>query len=229
MEIKKNRVLVIAPHADDEVLGCGATIAKYSEDGNEVWVVIATNANKGDSNLFSKGDVECVRREALLAHDILGVKKTIFFDFPAPRLDAYPNYKISIELSKVFSEFRPDTIYLPHPGDLHLDHKSVYQAALVAARPQEGCSVRNIFCYETLSETEWSPIQGDTSFKPNYFINVSSVFDKKIEAMNCFVSQLKKFPNPRSILALTYLAGYRGSTIGVERAEAYEVERKILL
>ena len=222
-----NKVLVIAPHADDEVLGCGASIAGHVYQGDDVKVVIVTNAHKGDANLFSKDSIDIVRNEALMAHSILGVQDTIFLDFPAPRLDSYPNYKISLELSKIIKDFNPSILYLPHPGDLHLDHKSTYRASLVAARPQNCCSISEIYCYETLSETDWSPMQGDEFFKPNYFSDITIFFDKKIQAMECFSSQLKDFPHPRSLKNIEYLAGYRGATVGVKRAEAFEVERII--
>ncbi|MBZ9629089.1 PIG-L family deacetylase [Psychroflexus sp. CAK1W] len=221
-----NKVLVLAPHADDEVLGCGATISKHIEQGDEVKIVIATNASKGAPQLFTDSDIDFVRKEALQAHNALGIKETIFMEFPAPSLNAFPEYKISLELSKVFYNFRPTHLYLPHPGDIHQDHKAIYRAGLVAARPQGKYKINNIYCYETLSETEWTPYQ-ERPFVPNHFVDVSDVFKNKIESMKCFTSQLKEFPHSRSLEALEALAKYRGSTIGVSRAEAFCVERQI--
>lgn len=223
-----NKILVIAPHADDEVLGCGATIYRHTVLGDEVRIIVATNANKGAPELFTKNSIEDVRKEALEAHKILRVQKTYFLDFPAPALNAYPSFKISIEISKILNDYKADTVYLPHPGDLHEDHNSIYRAALVSCRPQNGNSVKKIYCYETLSETEWAPMQGDHYFKPNHFVDVSPYFEAKLEAMKCFHSQLKTFPHSRSIEALEALAKYRGSTVGAERAEAFEVERQIV-
>lgn len=223
-----NKVLIIAPHADDEVLGCGATIAKHCLAGDDVWVVVVTDASLGAPELFSKESINVVRQEACAAHDILGVKRTIFMDFPAPSLSVYPSYKISLEISKIIAEFQPSYMYLPHSGDLHLDHGVVYRAALVAARPQGKYTVTKIFCYETLSETEWAPNQGDNLFKPNYFVDVSESFELKISAMKCYRSQISDFPHSRSLEALKHLAGYRGSSVGVSRAEAFEVERIIM-
>lgn len=223
-----NRIIVVAPHSDDEIIGCGATIAKHIKQGDEVVVVIATNASLGAPELFSADTVNHVRNEALEAHKILGVKQTLFLDFPAPALNAYPEYKISLALSKIFDEFCPMHLYLPHPGDIHQDHKAIYRAALVAARPQGTHKIRNIYCYETLSETEWTPMH-EKPFVPNHFVDVTDVFHKKEEAMNCFKSQLKQFPHSRSIETLEALAKYRGATVGVERAEAFVVERQILM
>lgn len=158
---------------------------------------------------------------------MLGVKKTIFLEFPAPSLNAFPEYKISVELSKIFQEFCPTHLYLPHPGDIHQDHKAIYRASLVAARPQGNNVISFIYCYETLSETEWTPMH-EKPFVPNHFVDVSSVFNSKIDAMKCFASQLKAFPHSRSIETFEALAKYRGATIGVKRAEAFIVERQII-
>ena len=224
------RALFIAPHPDDEVLGCGATIAKYVSLGYEVLIIIATNANEGAPELYDKKSISNVRREALKSHKILGVIKTIFFDFPAPSLDHFPSYKIALKISEVISQFRPNEMFIPHPGDIHIDHVKIYQASLVAARPVNTYYIKNIYSYETLSETEWSPISNNKTFIPNHFINVSGKpFEKKIEALKCFHSQMKKFPHPRSIKAIKALSNFRGATVGVERAEAFQVERQIIL
>lgn len=222
-----NKVIVVAPHADDEILGCGATMAKHVYHGDEVIVIIATNAFIGAPELFTEIGIKSVREEALNAHNIIGVKETIFLDFPAPALNAFPEYKISIELSKLFQKFNPTHLYLPHPGDIHQDHKAIYRSSLVAARPQNNLKIANIFCYETLSETEWTPLH-EKPFIPNYFVNVTEVYEKKNLAMLCFQSQIKEFPHSRSLQALEALAKLRGSTVGFERAESFIVERQIV-
>jgi N-acetylglucosamine malate deacetylase 1 len=229
MAIKSNKILIIAPHADDEVLGCGATIAKHTSFGDEVWVIIATNAHKGAPDLFTESEIKKVRSEASRAHTILGVANTIFMDFPAPKLDVFPSFELSLAFSEIITQFRPTYLYLPHHGDIHLDHQSIYRSALVSARPQNASSITNIYCYETLSETEWSPMQGDYFFKPNHFVEVGDTMDIKIEALSCFESQLRNFPHPRSLDTVKHLLAYRGSTIGVIAAEAFEVERQIVI
>lgn len=221
-----NKVIVVAPHADDEIIGCGATIAKHIFDGDEVIVIIATNASKGAPELFSEQDVKVTRNEAKNAHKVLGIKETYFLDFPAPALNAFPEFKISLELSKIFQKISANHLYLPHPGDIHQDHKAIYRAALVAARPQVNHKINNIYCYETLSETEWTPIH-EKPFVPNHFVDVTEVFTKKEEAMKCFKSQIKMFPHSRSLETFEALAKFRGATVGVERAEAFIVERQI--
>jgi LmbE family N-acetylglucosaminyl deacetylase len=221
------RVLVIAPHADDEILGCGASIAKHIEKGDEVIVVIATNAHVGAPEFITEEDILNVRREAREAHAFLGTKETIFCDFPAPALNAFPEYKISLAFSEIFETIRPAILYIPHHGDIHQDHKAIHRAALVAARPQGETIISLILSYETLSETEWTPMH-ERAFIPNYFIDVSAIFGMKLKAFSFFKSQIKKFPHSRSLEALEALAKYRGATIGVERAEAFVIERQIL-
>lgn len=221
-----DKILVIAPHADDEILGCGGTIAKHKQNGDEVFIIIATNASIGAPDLFSPNDVKIIRSEALSAHSLLGVDKTIFFDFPAPSLNTYPEFRISLEISKVIQELRPTQLYLPHPGDLHQDHKAIYRSSLVAARPQNSQTIRNIYTYETMSETEWAP-RNESHFIPNHYVDINNYLNLKLEAMACFKSQLKQEPHSRSLETLKSLSRYRGATVSLYAAEAFMVERQI--
>lgn len=218
-------VVVVAPHADDEILGCGGTIAKLKNDGIKIFVIIVTNAAVGAPEIFTQSSIENVRREALNAHACLGVEETIFLDFPAPALNAFPEYKITDEIGKIIKTLSADVLFLPHPGDLHQDHAAVYRASLVAARPLSTSTVKKILCYETLSETEWSPFQFNIPFRPNYFVDVNEFLQKKLDAFSCFHSQIKQFPHPRSLKTIEDLAHFRGATVGITAAEAFSVER----
>lgn len=220
--------LVIAPHPDDETLGCGGTISNLTEKGEVVYVAIMTNASLGAPELFSKESIETVRKEALNAHKILGVKKTLFYDLPAPLLDQYPQYKIAGTISSIIDLLRPDTVFIPHRADLHKDHGAIFNAALVATRPQNKCPVKRVLSYETLSETEWGHPFQDSMFVPNYFMTFSEYhLQKKIEAMSVFTTQIKKYPHPRSIQAIESLANIRGAAVGVCVAEAFSIIRFI--
>lgn len=219
-------ILILAPHPDDEVLGCGATIKKLSDEGNQVFVLVAS---RGSKRLYDQTKVEVVRSEALEAHILLGVTKTFFLDFPAPELDTVPLADISREISKVLSEYKINVLYLPHRGDIHNDHRVVFNAGLVAARPVGDCSVVEIYAYETLSETEWAAPFGDDAFIPSCFVNVESTLEAKMEAMKCFKSQLKAFPNPRSLETIEALSKFRGATVGFKAAEAFMVIRQIFV
>lgn len=221
-------VLVVAPHADDEILGCGGAIAKHVEAGDKVYIAIMTNASVGAPELFSSAAIKEVRNEAKYSHELLGVEETLFYDLPAPKLEQYPQYKIAMLITKLVKEKCVDTLYIPHKGDLHLDHGAIYNACLVAARPLPGQSVKHIYSYETLSETEWGHPTVESVFVPRKFIPLSEQqFKKKISAMECFASQLKEFPNTRSLEALKHLGSLRGATIGCKYAEAFDIIRSI--
>lgn len=221
-------ILVVAPHADDEVLGCGGTIAKHVRSGDNVYVAIMTNASVGAPELFSAETVDSVRDEAIESHKILGIKETKFYELPAPQLEQYPQYKIANVINSLIKEKNIHTMYIPHKGDLHLDHGAIYNACLVAARPLPGQSVRHIYAYETLSETEWGHPTVEAVFIPRYFnVLTDEDFALKIKAMECFESQLKAFPNSRSIEAINHLASLRGAYVGANKAESFDIIRSI--
>lgn len=222
----QNNILIIAPHPDDEVLGCGGAIQKYSRLGKNLYVLIVT---RGTPKLYSNEKIINVRNEALQAHQLLGAKETVFLEFHAPELDITSQAEITGQITEIIRKFEIDTLYIPHRGDIHSDHRVVFNAALVAGRPVPGNTIRNIFAYETLSETEWAAPFGDDAFIPTRFVDVSAYFEKKLEGMSCFKSQLKAFPNSRSLDTIEALAKFRGATIGVERAEAFMTIRTIEL
>ncbi len=217
-------ILVVAPHPDDEVLGCGGVMAKFAGAGLKVYVLVVT---RGTPKLYSADKIDNIRKEARNAHEILGVAETVFLDFPAPELDLVSMAEIAREISVVIKRFSITDLYIPHRGDIHGDHGVVFNACLVAARPVGDYTVKSVFAYETLSETEWAPPFGDDAFIPAKFVDVTETFDQKLNAMKCFKSQLKQFPNPRSIETLTALSRFRGSTVGFANAEAFMVIRVI--
>lgn len=224
---KMNNVLIVAPHCDDEILGCGGIMSKYIKEGKNVYVAIVTNGHLGAPELFSKEGTEKVRKEAKDSHEFLGVKDTFFLDFPAINLEVIPSYTLSRALSKVITENEIDTMYLPHRGDIHRDHRITYEAALVAARPINNCPVRRIYAYETLSETEWAAPFGDDVFIPTVFINIENEIETKLEAFRFFTTQIKQFPHSRSPEIIKALSNFRGATVGFPNAEAFMLIREI--
>lgn len=222
--MKKN-VLIIAPHPDDEVLGCGGTINKMAADGHDVFVLIAT---RGSSNLYDQSKVENVRSEARRAHQILGVSQTFFLDFPSPELDTVSIAEISREFSKIIMQLSVDILFVPHRGDIHNDHRVVFNAAIVAARPVGDCPVSEIYSYETVSETEWAAPFANDSFIPTLFIDITANLERKLDSMNCFSSQIREFPNPRSVKNIKALASFRGATVGLFASEAFMTIRRII-
>ncbi|MCR4614128.1 MAG: PIG-L family deacetylase [Bacteroidaceae bacterium] len=221
-------ILFIAPHADDEVLGCGATMAKAAKDGHNVYVLICTNANNGAPELFSKDLMVQVRNEARIAHQSLGVKETFFQEFPAPMLDQVPQFRITKEIVKVIRQLNIDTVYMPHRGDRHVDHTVIHDCAMVACRPLANNTVKHAYAYEALSETEWGEPTAANAFIPTKYHTFSvEEFEAKLHAMECFKTQLYEFPAARSLEAVEALGKYRGSNVSAMRAEAFEVLRDI--
>jgi LmbE family N-acetylglucosaminyl deacetylase len=214
------KILVIAPHPDDEVLGCGGTIAKQVKDGNHVYLCIATKAYLPDwSVLFLRER----KKEIELANHILGISKTFFLNLKTVHLDAYPQKKINDDLEQIVKQIEPETVYIPFGGDLNKDHRIIFESALVALRPT--CLSTEILCYETLSETEWGI---NEFFRPNIYVDISKTLNAKIDAMKAYKSEIKRPPHPRSLDSIRVLAQKRGSEANLSFAEAFVLIRKIV-
>lgn len=219
------RILVIAPHPDDEILGCGGVMARHSSQGDQVHVVVVS---KGVTEMYAPEKIAETRAELVEAHKLLGVHQCHFLDFPAARLDTVPGHMLADALARLVRELKPQTVYVPHWGDLHTDHKAVYWATLVATRPTGGCRVGRVLCYETQSETEWGGASPEVAFSPTVFVDITGFLATKLEAMKCYRSQLKEFPQSRSIGSLDALARLRGSTVGLHAAEAFVMVREVV-
>ncbi|WP_324827745.1 PIG-L deacetylase family protein [Qipengyuania zhejiangensis] len=216
--------LVIAPHPDDEVLGCGGTISRLVASGATVDVAIVT---RGMPPAYTQEHVDQVHGEAKAAHTRLGVRNTHFLDFPAAQLDQVPQAELNQAVRELMLDVQPDTIFVPFVGDIHVDHKLVFGAAMVASRPAGGFRPDRILAYETLSETNWSAPYLSEPFVPNVFVNIEDHIDSKIEAFEAFASQCRPFPNERSTQALRALASVRGACVHVPAAEAFVLVRDI--
>jgi LmbE family N-acetylglucosaminyl deacetylase len=217
-------ILVVAPHPDDEVLGPGGTIARHADEGREVYVVIVTHA---DPSIFPDYSLEEGRGEAVRADEILGVRKTLFLEgFPAALLDTLPQSSINAAIQDVVDQVEPEVLLVPFPGDLHVDHRKVAEAAMVAARPGRTHLVREVWAYETVSETHWSWGLGPP-FQANAYVDISRFLETKLEAAAEFRSQLRSFPHERSVEALRALATARGTAVSAFAAEAFHLLRVI--
>lgn len=219
------RVLVVAPHPDDEVLGAGGTIARLSDGGAEVVVAIVTS---GAPPLFDERSVSAVRGEADAAHAHLGVARTVFLGQPAARLDEVPHHRLNGALADLLREVSPDTLLLPFVGDIHLDHQLTFLSAMVAARPHGVAYPGRILCYETLSETNWNAPLISPGFAPNVFVDISAQLERKLQAMALYGSQQREFPHERSLAAIRALAMLRGSTVHRPAAEAFMLVRQVI-
>jgi LmbE family N-acetylglucosaminyl deacetylase len=218
------KVLVIAPHPDDEVLGCGGTIARYTSVREEVCLCVVTRAYPPE---WPEDEIPRRKQEVLTANRILGIRKTDFLDFPAVKLDTISQKELADSISRVIDEIKPEVVYLPHRGDVNKDHRLVFEAAMVATRPKSAPSIKKVLCYEVLSETDWAAPFADSVFLPNVFVDISGTLETKLKAMSEYKLELKEFPHPRSLETITALAKMRGATTGVEAAEAFMLIREV--
>lgn len=219
-----SKLLVIAPHPDDEILGCGGTMIKNIEEGNEVYVCIVT---KGPESLFPIELIEKTRQDARECHRKIGVTKTFFLDFPSVFLEECHRYELNDAILKVVREVMPDEVYIPHWGDMQKDHQIVADACMVALRPKYEPKVKHIYSYETMSETAWNAPNVQNEFIPNVFVDINEQLCKKMEALGFFKTQLNQFPDARSLEAVEALAKYRGALMHVRAAEAFMLIREI--
>jgi N-acetylglucosamine malate deacetylase 1 len=219
------QVLVIAPHMDDEVLGCGGTIARLADSGAEVHVAIVT---VGKPPRFDPALEEQCRVEAGAAHAILGVTRTHFLGLPAAELDTVPHAELNRTLGEVVDTVAPDILLLPFVGDIHLDHQLIFGSSLVAARPARHDYPSRVWAYETLSETNWNAPYLAPGFAPTLYVDIAATFERKIAAMREYASQLRPFPNERSLEALEALARLRGATVHRHAAEAFVTVREVI-
>ncbi|NGO53162.1 PIG-L family deacetylase [Mesorhizobium camelthorni] len=219
------RWLVIAPHPDDEVLGCGGTIARVAGEGGEVHVAVVT---RGQPPAFDEELIARVRSEASAAHRHLAVRESHWLDLPAAQLFETPHSKLNHALGNLVRELRPDTLLIPFVGDVHMDHQLIFMSSLVAARPHQSTYPRRILAYETVSETNWNAPHVTASFVPNVFIDIEKTLQRKLEAAAMFGSQMRSFPHERSLETLRALAIVRGTAVHRAAAEAFVLIRDVM-
>jgi N-acetylglucosamine malate deacetylase 1 len=218
------RILVVAPHPDDEILGCGGTIIRNIAEGNEVYVCVMT---RGCLPLFDPERTEENRQHMLSCHQHIGIKKTFFLDFPAAMMERAERYEINGKLLDVVKAVQPDEAYIPHWGDMQKDHKMTAEAAMVAMRPKYMPQVKRIYGYETMSETAWNAPNVQNEFIPNVYVDISNYLEKKKEALAFFKMQISDFPDARSLEAIDALAKYRGAQMNMRAAEAFMLIREL--
>lgn len=224
-----NKVLVIAAHPDDEILGVGATVTKHTQNGDECLALIL---GEGMTSRYTSRDladslkVEGLHKDTFDAAKIIGYKNVYLENLPDNRFDSVDLLDIIKIIEKYIEEIKPDIIYTHHGGDLNIDHRKTYEAVLTATRPIDKKSVKRIYCFETVSSTEWN-FEYLNTFKPNFFVDVTETLDMKLSAMECYKSELKSFPHPRSIENLKASAKKWGSVVGRGYVEAFELVREI--
>jgi LmbE family N-acetylglucosaminyl deacetylase len=219
------KVLVVAAHPDDEVLGCGGTLARHAAAGDEVQVIFMTDG------VAARGGVDPAavqRREAAKQHalGLLGVHASSSLGFADNQMDSVPLLTIIQALEAHIQALQPQIIYTHHHADLNLDHRLTFQAVMTACRPLPQASVRKILSFEVMSSTEWAGGMG--AFEPGVFVDISAFWARKRAALQAYDEEMRQAPHSRSLAHLDALALHRGHCVGVDRAEAFVLVREII-
>jgi LmbE family N-acetylglucosaminyl deacetylase len=220
------KILVISPHPDDETLGCGGTILKHKDLGDQIYWLIITNIDV--ENGWGKDIIEKRQKEIETVAEMYGFEKTFKLDYPTAKLDTIPIQKIIESISKVIFEIKPEIIYLPNRSDVHTDHQIAFKAAYSCTKNFRYPFIKKILMYETLSETEFAPALPENTFIPNVFMDITKYFEKKLEIFKIYKSEVMEKSLPRSLEIIEALAKYRGSQIGKKYAESFQLLFEIL-
>jgi len=220
------RVLVIAPHPDDETLGCGGTLLKHVAAGDSVSWVIVTKAHE------PRWPAEVIERRERQIEQVsatYGFAKRFRLSFPAGRLDAVSLEDLMDSINEIVIEVRPDWIYTVHAGDVHSDHRAVFDATMSAVKSFNSASkgVSRLLSYETISSTDATPPTPATVFLPNLYCDITPFLERKLEIMSLYEGEVHPYPLPRALESIRALARFRGATIAAEYAEAFMLLREL--
>ena len=221
--------LILVAHPDDEVLGCGGTIAKLADEGASIHVAFLADgvlSRAGDKE-SQQVDLQIRRASAQKACNILGVKSVFFGDFPDNRMDTVALLDITKVVEELIAKHQPEMVFTHHVGDVNIDHRRLHEAVVTACRPQLGHSVKTLLCFEVPSSTEWQLPGSAPAFTPNWFVDISDTLDRKLAALDAYAAELRAWPHPRSLQGVEHLAHWRGATVGVDAAEAFILGRQL--
>ena len=225
------RVLVVAAHPDDEVLGCGGTIARHADEGDQVQVLIvaegATSRQQQRDRAQASGELSSLLQAGQTAGSILGAAGVELLDLPDNRLDSVDRLDLIKLVEARIVCYQPHVVYVHHAGDVNVDHRRLHEAVVTACRPTPGHPVRRILSFEVASSTEWQPPGSAPAFQPNWFVDISAQWERKRKALEAYASEMRPWPHARSIQALEHLGRWRGSQVGVEAAEAFCLLRQL--
>jgi LmbE family N-acetylglucosaminyl deacetylase len=215
-ENKNMKILIVAPHPDDEVIGCGGTITRHVVEGDKVFLLVMTQIYSPEWNI---GEMVTRKNEVFAASKTLGIKKVFFAGLPTAKLNTVPTITLVNKIREIVEKIKPEIIYLPPQKDLNTDHTLVFNACLIALKSNN--SLKKVFSYEVPTIFRFKNID------VTYYVDISKFFKKKILAIKKYKSELKKYPHPRSLKGLSILAQERGLAIAVKYAEAFSIIREI--
>jgi len=234
------KVLVIAAHPDDEVLGMGGTITKYVKNGDSVKIIImatgvfsrrsSDNMNASvyevDKSILEKmsKQVQNLQKDAIKASKIMGIKHIEFLDFPDNEMDKKSNLEITKKIESMILEFKPDIVFTHSQHDVNIDHRMIYDATITATRPFSKFKVKEVISFEVPSSTEW---YFPSKFSPNMFIDINEELTTKIKALSAYKTEINEFPHPRSVEGVEVIAKHWGTVSGFNAAEAFCIVRQL--
>lgn len=232
MTVSTNQnVLVVAAHPDDEVLGCGGAISHHADAGDQVQVLIVAEGATSRQQLRDRSqatpELMGLAQAAQRAGAILGAQGVELLDLPDNRLDSIDRLDLIKHIEQRISRHQPQTVYVHHAGDVNVDHRRLHEAVVTACRPTPGHSVRRLLSYEVASSTEWQPPGSAPLFQPNWFVDISALWPRKLQALEAYSAEMRPWPHPRSLEAVEHMVRWRGAQVGVEAAEAFCLLRQL--
>ena len=220
------RILIVAAHPDDEVLGCFGTVAKFIKQGYEAYTLILSGG-KTSRGEIDKYEIDKLREEMKKANSLIGIKEVFQENFPDNAFDSVPLLEIVKQIENIKEKIKPDIIFTHHMGDMNIDHQITHKAVLTATRPMKDECVKTIYSMEIPSSTEWNSFSYQNIFIPNVFFDISDTIDLKVAAMSQYVSELRDYPHPRSLQNIKEISKVNGTRVGIEYSENFMLVRDI--
>ncbi|MFA9462554.1 PIG-L deacetylase family protein [Thiohalorhabdus sp. Cl-TMA] len=225
-------ILVVAAHPDDEVLGCGGTIARWALEGHTVRIgILAEGATSRDPERRQgdrKGELSALGKAAQEAGNILGAASVELLGLPDNRMDSLDRLEIVKSVEAWVERYQPSVVLTHYGGDVNIDHRRVHEAVITACRPQPDHPVSRFQFFEVPSSTEWQPRGSGPAFEPDVFVDITETLEKKIEALRAYESEMRLWPHSRSLEGVRHLAHWRGATVGKGAAESFMLGRELL-
>lgn len=221
-----NKVLVVAPHPDDETLGCGGTILKHIDKGDKVYWLIMTSMNRECG--FTEDRIKQRQLEIKQVSELYNFADTIEMRVPASKMDTIPLNTLIDKVNNLFRDIMPSIVYIPFSGDVHSDHRVVFDIIVSCTKWFRNSSIKKILCYETISETDFGINPVENKFSPNVFVDISDYFAKKLQILNVYASELGEPPFPRNEVTVSSLARIRGAACGCTFAESFMLLKEFI-
>lgn len=224
------KILIIAAHPDDEVLGCGGTIAKLVNNGYEAYTLILGEGKTSrytDSKTDFSSEINELNSEIRKANSIINIKEVFVHNFPDNSFDSVPLLEIVKTIEELIEQLKPEIIFTHHVGDMNIDHQITHKAVLTATRPMQNQTVKEVYAFEIPSSTEWNGYSRETAFVPNVFVDISETIDLKIKAIDEYKSELREYPHPRSLTHIKELTKVNGTKVGLGYSENFILIRKV--